>query len=229
MIARRAQGTHGRRFGLPWGMMCCRVLSADMKHALPFLFAAALLPLASAGAWAAASFEGHYESDCAKIADEFFTRDVMRVGPGTKTLKVRYAKAMYGADGCKPADLLGLLELPEGTWKLEGQQDLGGRSVQRVAVVIPQGTLQVTHARPGHVEETSHAWLIKTYTGEKVTVEKEGAMSSDLDLRWLSPEGLLHVGQPMAPRGKDGYLTELDLDNPLRKLATPSYASPATK
>lgn len=224
-----APGTHGRSHSRPWGMMWCLVWSADMKHALSLLCAAALLPLGPGAAWAAVSFEGHYESGCTKIADEFFTRDVMTVGPGTPSAKVRYAKAMYGADGCQTADLLGLLELPEGTWKLQGAFDLGGKSVRRVSVLIPQGTLRVTHARSGHVEETSHAWLIKTYTGEKVTVEKDGAMSSDLDLRWLSPEGLLHVGQPMSPRGTDGYLTELDLDNPLRKLAIPSYASPATK
>lgn len=200
-----------------------------MKHALPLMFVAALLPLGHGAAWANVSYEGHYESGCTKIADEFFTRDVMTVGPGVKSFKVRYAKAMYGAEGCQPADLLGLLELPEGIWKLEGTLDMKGKVVHRVAVTLPQGNLRVTHARPGHVEETSHTWLIKTYTGEKVTVEKDGAMSSDLDLRWLSPDGLLHIGQPLAERGKDGYLTELDLDNPLRRLAIPSYASPATK
>jgi hypothetical protein len=211
-------------------MIRASVSPADMKkHALSLLLTFCLMPLAHAGEAAGLPLEGHYESECAKIAEEFYTRDVMDVGPGNRTVKVRYAKAMYGADGCKAADLLGLLELPDATWKLEGEQRIDGRAVRRVAVVIPAGLLRVTHARPGHVEESSNAWHIKTLSGEKVTVEKDGAMSSELDLRWLSPEGVLYLGLQASPRRPDGYLSQLDLDNPLRKLSIPSYASTASK
>jgi hypothetical protein len=211
-------------------MMRASVSPADMKkHALSLLLACCLVPLAHGGEAAGSTLEGHYESECTKIAEEFYTRDVIDVGPGSRTLKVRYAKAMYGVEGCKAADLLGLLELPDGSWKLEGEQRIDGRAVQRVAVVIPAGQLRVTYARAGHVEESTAGWHIKTLSGEKVTVEKEGAMSSELDLRWLSPEGILYLGQQASPRGTDGYLTQLDLDNPLRKLAIPSYAGPASK
>jgi hypothetical protein len=171
------------------------------------------------------SYEGHYEGDCFEVNPELFTRDMMDVAPGDRSHRVRYAKAMYDTPGCPADRLLGLLELPEGTWKLEKKREQDGKVVDLVSVVLPRGEIRITHAKPGRIEQTPEAWLIITRSGDKVTVEKEAAMSSDLDLRWLSPDGLLYTGAAMGPRGADGYLLQLDTDNPLRRMAVPSFVA----
>jgi hypothetical protein len=168
-------------------------------------------------------YEGHYEGDCFEVNPELFTRDVMDVAPGSRAHRVRYAKAMYDTPGCPADRLLGLLELPEGTWKLEKKREQEGKLVDLVSVVLPRGEIRITHAMPGRIEQTPEAWLIITRSGDKVTVEKEAAMSSDLDLRWLSPDGLLHTGAATGPRGADGFLLKLDTENPLKRLAIPSF------
>jgi hypothetical protein len=211
---------HGRGFA-----------SVNMKHiqrlsALLLLCASALSQ--AQGLPASPNYEGHYESGCTEVAAELYTRDVMVVGPGQQNHRVRYAKALYDPGPCDASGFIGLLELPEGTWKLEKKRTQNQRLVDLVAVVLPRGMIRITHAREGRIEETPDSWLIRTQNGEKVTVEKEAAMSSDLDLRWLSADGLLHVGQAQGPRGTDGYLQDLDLENPLKRLDTPSYLAPKT-
>lgn len=173
---------------------------------------------------AASPYEGHYEGECFEVNPNLFTRDMMDVGPGTRNHKVRYAKALYDTEGCPANRLLGLLELPEGTWKLDKKRVQDGKTVDLVSVVLPRGEIRITRAMPGRIEQTPETWLIVTRTGEKVTVEKEAAMSSDLDLRWLSPDGLLYTGAATGPRGADGYLQQLDTDNPLKRMAIPSHA-----
>ena len=191
-----------------------------------FCLAATMPAMAQVGAPRTDSgspYEGHYEGDCFEVHPELFTRDVMGVAPGVRSHRVRYAKAMYDTPGCPADRLLGLLELPEGTWKLERKREQDGKQVDLVSVVLPRGEIRISHARPGRIEETPETWLIITRSGEKVTVEKEAAMSSDLDLRWLSPEGLLYTGAASGPRGDDGFFVQLDMDNPLKRLAIPSY------
>ena len=169
-------------------------------------------------------YEGHYESACENVADGLYTRDVMDVSaPKGKAIPVRYTKAMYAADGCAAADLMGLLELPAGTWRIDGQAKQGDLVVHRISINLPAGQLRVTQAHPDHVQEREDRWVIITRKGDPVPIEKEVAPSIDADLRALSGE-LLYVGDMESP--KDGiYPTVLNMNSPLTKLRVPSYIS----
>jgi hypothetical protein len=169
-------------------------------------------------------YEGHFESECENVADGLYTRDVMDVSaPKGKAIPVRYTKAMYAAEGCAAADLMGLLELPPGTWRIDGQAKLGDKVVHRISINLPAGQLKVTQAHPDHVREQDDRWVIITRKGEPVPIEKEVAPSIDADLRSLSGD-LLYVGDMEAP--KDGiYPTALNMNSPLTRLRVPSYVS----
>ncbi len=168
-------------------------------------------------------YEGHYESACENVADGLYTRDILDVSaPKGKLIPVRYTKGMYATEQCLAEDLFGLLELPAGSWRIDGRLKMDGKFVHRISINLPAGPLKVVRANPLHVKETEDRWLIVTRDGETLPIEKEVAPSIDADLRWLSGEQL-YVGDPESP--KDGiYPTALSMSTPLHRMSVPSYA-----
>lgn len=139
-------------------------------------------------------YNGLFVSGCDNIAEGLYTRDLMTLKQHDEQIDATYDKAFYLADGCNVKTLLATMRLPPVTWKLEGQTQIQGETVDKVAVHLRGGMIKVTIAQADKVTETEDLVTLKVGT-EDVPISKVAERFVDRDLRQLI-KNRLRLGDP---------------------------------
>lgn len=170
----------------------------------------------------AAAYAGHFESECQQLGEDFYTRDLIDLAPDDQGgVTARYAKAFHDADGCTPASLVVVFQMPATQWTFDGTTEVQGRTVDRIQTrpATAGGQLTARQARVGSIEETPTHFLMRRHgTGKGMPVEKAVDQAPSKELRLLTSQRLYSSA---ADAAAGAYPIELDLDNYLQRKPAP--------